>query len=153
MSLRTLVTVLALASPILAQCAGLGVAFNNYGSGCSGFGQPAPALFGFYSHGDCTITLTLTHTADACPGFCLVNRIVAIGVTPIQAPLGFLPCDLLVEPAFTVSMPPGPSNNFVFNLPQVNLVGLQVYVQGGNIFQTPTGYLYEASNGLHVDYF
>ena len=101
----------------------------------------------------CQVTITLSGAPEACPDFCLVQRLIAVGVTPTQVPLGVVSCDLLVVPIFVVSLPPGAGNDFVFNLPPFSIAGLQVYVHGGNVFSTPSGYVYEVSNGLHLDYF
>jgi hypothetical protein len=152
MPLRSLLVALALASALPAQCGTNTIAFNQYGSGCSGFGQTPPMLTGFYLHNTCQVTLTISSTPENCPTLCLVEHVVAVGVIPIQVPLGLVPCDLLVEPVFTMSLSAGAGYDFVVTLPPISLIGLQVYVQGGNIFSTPTGYAYEVTNGLHLDY-
>jgi hypothetical protein len=152
MTLRAAFFAVVLPIAALAQCGTFAINFNAYGSGCSSFGSSPPLLTGFYTHGSCQITLTLSGTPEACPGLCLVQKLIAVGTAPTQVPLGLVPCDLLVDPIFFLSLPAGAGDNFVVTLPAISLSGLQVYVHGGNVFLTPSGYVYEVANALHLDY-
>jgi hypothetical protein len=153
MSLRTALLALALVAPVVAQCGSTGVTINEYGSGCSGFGQDPPGLSGSYSAANCAVTLVLSGWGGNCPGICMTQRVLAIGASPAMVPLGFLPCDLLIVPDFLLSFVPAVGDTFVFGLPPVSLAGLQVYIQGGHEFQQGANFEYEVSNGLHLSFF
>jgi hypothetical protein len=152
MKLRATVLVAALAVvPAASQCSNLaGVAFTPYGAGCSALSQ-TPVLGGSYDPVACAVSFTLTHSPSCCNTY-LNRRVLAFGVAPVQVPIPFLTCDLLVTPDVILEILPTGSDTFVFPLPNAPLAGLTLYLQGANVFFTTIGfsYDYEVSNGLQI---
>jgi hypothetical protein len=149
-----LLTALLAALPLGAQCSNLsGVSFGPYGAGCTGF-NVVPAITGSYDSQACTVSFTLTHSVSCCNTY-LNRRVIVFGAAPVQVPIPFLTCDLLVSPDVLVEILPTGSDTFVFPIPNVPLAGLTLYVQGANVFFTTIGftYDYEVSNGLVVSAF
>jgi hypothetical protein len=153
-SRATVLAALLLALPLPAQCSNLaGVLFTPYGSGCTGLNL-APTLSGSYSAGNCAVSFTLNHSFSCCNTY-LNRRVLVFGASPVQVPIPFLTCDLLVTPDVIVEILPTGSDTFVFPIPNAPLAGLVLYVQGANVFFTTIGfsYDYEVSNGLQVSAF
>jgi hypothetical protein len=151
---RVLLTVLILAAPVAAQCSNLaGVAFTPYGTGCTALFQ-APVVSGSYDAAACTISFTLTHSPSCCNTY-LFRRILIFGGAPVQVPIPFLSCDLLVVPETIMEFLPTGSDVFTLPIPNVPLAGLTLYLQGANVFFTTIGlsYDFEVSNGLQISAF